>query len=188
MARAILLDTSAFLVGYEVSDFGDEHYTVPAVLEELREGRLLQFRIEAALRAGRLKALSPKCQFVVEAEAAAAELGETNALSHADKMLLALGLQLKDGSRSPIVVSDDYSVQNVADRLGLRYMSLVTRGIRRRFDWEVYCPGCRRVFVGLQPEDACTVCGTALRRRPVRKAPARGKMGSSRAESTYESA
>jgi len=186
--HAILLDTSAFIMGYEPSDVDAEHYTVPAVLEELRRDRLSQLRIEAALRTGRLKAFSPESLYVKEAEAAAAELGETDVLSHADKMLLALGLQLKEGGRDPVIVSDDYSVQNVADRLGLRYTSLATRGIRRVFDWAIYCPGCRRVFSGLQPDGACPVCGTALRRRPVRKTPARGRKGSSGPEAAHEGA
>jgi len=186
--RAILLDTSAFIMGYEVSDVGGEHYTVPAVLEELRKGTLHQLRIEAAMRAGRLKALSPEGRYVSEVEAAAAELGETGALSHADRMLLALGLQLMVEGKNPVVVSDDYSVQNVADRLGLRYTSLATPGIKRRFDWEIYCPGCRQRFSGLKPGGACPVCGTALRRRPVRKTPAKGRIGPSGAEPAYEGA
>lgn len=186
MGRAVLLDASAFIMGYEVSDVSEEHYTVPAVLEELRDGTLSRLRIEAAIRAGMLKALSPEGRYVSEVETAAAELGETDALSPADKMLLALGLQLVVEGKNPVVISEDYSVQNVADRLGLRYMSLATPGIKRRFDWEIYCPGCHKRFTGLQPGGACPVCGTTMRRRPVRKTPAEGRIDLSGAEPAYE--
>lgn len=172
MRLTVLLDTSAFIMGYEASDVDEEHYTVPAVREELRRGDLPKLRLDTARRTGRLKVLSPEDRYVAEVEAAAAELGETGVLSTTDRELLALGLQLRAEGKNPIVVSDDYSVQNVADRLGLRYRSLATPGIKRRFDWIIYCPGCRRSFSRPQPGGVCPICGTELRRKPIRKRPA----------------
>jgi len=184
--RAILLDTSAFIMGYEASDVDAEHYTVPAVREELRKGTFPRLRLDTALRIGRMRMLSPKNRYVLEVETATAELGETGALSSADRELLALGLQLKAEGKNPIVVSDDYSVQNVADLLGLNYRSLATPGIKRRFDWVVYCPGCRRTFRSPQPGGLCLICGTTLKRKPVKKRPAKGRMDTSEAEPVCE--
>lgn len=172
MENVILLDTSAFIIGYEVSDVDMEHYTVPAVRKELRSGDLSSLRLDTALQTGRLSIRSPEARYVAELEAAAAELGEAGVLSYADMELLALAIQLRAEGKNPVVVSDDYSVQNVADHLGLRYSGLATLGIRRRFDWSVYCPGCRRSFSELQPGSVCPVCGTELKRKPVRKRPA----------------
>ena len=180
MGRAILLDTTAFIIGYEASDVDVEHYTVPAVREELRKGGLPQLRLETAMRTGRLKVVSPESRYVSEAEAVAAALGEVDVLSHTDRELLALGLQLMAEGKNPVVVSDDYSIQNVADRLGLRYTSLTTHGIKRRFDWVIYCPGCRRAFSRIQPGGICPACGTALRRKPVKKRPAEGRFDPSK--------
>lgn len=172
MGKAILLDTSAFITGYEPSDVDAEHYTVPAVRKELRSGDLSSIRLETALRTGRLSIRSPEARYVADVEAAMAELGEAGIQSNADMELLALGLQLRAEGKDPVVVSEDYSVQNVADHLGLRYRSLATPGIKRRFAWSIYCPGCRRSFSRPQPGGFCPICGTELKRKPVRKMPA----------------
>jgi rRNA maturation endonuclease Nob1 len=170
LLRVLLLDTSAFIMGYEATDVEAEHYTVPLVREELREGDLAELRFDSAVRGGRLKVVTPDPEHLSEVRAVILEMGEAGGLSVTDEQLLALGVQLKFSA--PVIVSDDYSVQNVADHLGLRYSSLATLGIRRRFDWIVYCPGCRRSFSELQPGSVCPVCGTELKRKPVRKRPA----------------
>lgn len=174
MRSAVLLDASAFISGYDASDMRAEHYTVPSVRDELFGDDLIRLRLDAALESGKIKMLAPEDRYIDEVEGAVAELGESRALSRADKELLALGLQLKAEGKGPTIVSDDYSVQNAADLLGLGYRSLATRGIRRRFDWTIYCPGCRRTFNDLRVRDACPNCGTMLKRRPVDSRPARG--------------
>lgn len=169
--RILLLDTSAFLMGYEAADVETEHYTVPFVREELREGNLAELRFDSAVRMGRLKVVTPNCEYLSDVRAVSLEMGEAGVLSAADEQLIALGVQLKSKSLAPIIVSDDYSVQNVADRLGLGFRSLATPGIRRRFEWVIYCPGCYKIFSTPQPGKVCPVCGTELRRRPRRKRP-----------------
>lgn len=176
--RVVLLDTSAFIMGYEPSDVDAEQYTVPTVREELRRESLPRLRLDTALQTGRLRLLSPTPRYMAETEAAASELGETAALSPADRELLALGLQLRSGGKSPVIVSDDYAVQNVADHLGLGYRGLATPGIKQRFNWFIYCPGCHRVFPTLPPGGVCPICGSAVKRKPGRKRPARGRVGS----------
>lgn len=177
MRRIIILDASAFIVGYEASDIDEEHYTVPSVQEELRSNGFHKLRLEIAQRSGRVRVLSPDGQYLEKVEAKAAELGEAGSLSSTDKELLALGLQLRSEGNSPIIASDDYSVQNVADHLDLGYRSLATRGIKQRFDWGIYCPGCKKKFDEPQPRNICPICGTELKRRPIRKEPTRRQDG-----------
>jgi UPF0271 protein len=86
-----------------------------------------------------------------------------------DALLLSLGLQLKSEGLKPVIVTDDYSIQNVSDRLGIGFRALTTHGIKRQFEWTIYCPGCRRTFPAPQPDGVCPVCGTELKRRPGRK-------------------
>jgi UPF0271 protein len=167
--RVLLLDTSAFIMGYEATDVEAEHYTVPQVLDELREGGLARVRFESAVMSGRLRVMSPDPGCLEELRAVTAVMGEAGVLSEADEQLLALGIQLKSESSVPIVVSDDYSVQNVASKLGLGFRSLATPGIKRRFEWVVYCPGCNRTFDTARPGGMCPICGTELKRKPSRK-------------------
>ncbi|MFB0558030.1 MAG: NOB1 family endonuclease [Candidatus Bathyarchaeia archaeon] len=165
----LLLDTSAFILGYDLTDADDELYTVPSVREELREGELARLRFESAVRNGRLKLVKPDSGYLIEVEVTIEEMGEASALSETDSQILALGIQLKSDGLEPIVISDDYSVQNVANRLGLGFKSLATIGIRQQFEWVIYCPGCHRVFREPQPEGLCPICGTELKRRPGKK-------------------
>jgi UPF0271 protein len=169
LKRAVLLDTSAFIVGYEASDLTVEQYTVPPVLDELSEEGLPRIRLENAIRNGRVKVVPPEPGYVAEIEAIIAEMGEKGVLSETDAELLALGLQMKATDHEAVIVSEDYSVQNIADHLGLEFRALATPGIRRRLVWMTYCPGCRGTFGELKPGGACPICGTTLKRKPVKK-------------------
>lgn len=169
LRHVLLLDTSAFITGYEAADVNVEHYSVPAVREELREGGFSKIRFDNAVRVGNLKVVPPDSKYVTEIKKVATEMGEGEAISEVDTHLLALGLQLIADGLEPIIVSDDYSIQNIADRMGMRFKSLATSGIKRRFKWIIYCPGCRRTFETPQQGDICPICGTKLRRRPEKK-------------------
>ena len=164
-----MLDASAFILGYDTTGTDADLYTVPLVREELREGGLARLRLDSAVRNGRLKMVKPDPSHTIDVGIAVAEMGEANVLSETDSQLLALGVQLISKGLSPIIVSDDYSVQNVANSLGLKFRSLATTGIKRQFEWVTYCPGCRKTFQTGQPEGLCPVCGTKLRRKPGKK-------------------
>lgn len=165
--KAIILDASAFIQGYESSKSDMIHYTVPAVKEELRDEVTL-LRYESSVASGKLREVQPEPAYAKRLEGVAQEMGEAHKLSQADKQLLSLGLQLMAEGDEPIIVSDDYSVQNMADRLGIGYRGLATRGIKRRLRWSIYCPGCRRTY-DLMPEGGvCLVCGTELKRKPIK--------------------
>lgn len=168
MVRVLLLDASAFILGYDASEGDLEHYTVPSVRDEVRDD-LQRIRLENAIKDGRIRLISPSSESTAQVKSVISELGESNALSETDKELLALGLQLKEEGHQPTVVSDDYSVQNVATRLGLSFKGLGTPGIKRVFEWIIYCPGCRKQFQEYQPDGVCPICGTALKRRPGKK-------------------
>lgn len=97
------------------------------------------------------------------------------ALSRADASVLALALDLHKEGKTPIIVSDDYAVQNVAEGAGISYQSLATLGIRQKFDWTFYCPACFRRYPGAGDLEVCPVCGTKLKRKPLRKESAKGR-------------
>jgi len=165
--KAIILDASAFIQGYDSSEGDVIQCTVPAVREELRD-EITLLRYESSVASGKLREVEPEPAYADRIEGVAEEMGEAHKLSGADKQLLSLALQLLAEGDAPFIVSDDYSVQNMADRLGIGYMGLATRGIKRRLRWSIYCPGCRRTY-GIMPEGGvCPVCGTALKRRPAR--------------------
>jgi UPF0271 protein len=151
--KVLVLDTSAFIMGFNPTRPG-EVYTVPAVEDELLRGTMTQLRFHVNKEKGKviLKFPSPRTK-----------AGEKGHVSQADREVVALALDLKRDGQDPVIVSDDYAVQNMAEHLHLSYGSLANFGIAHKFDWIMYCPACHRRSTG--PEKTCRVCGTDLKRK-----------------------
>lgn len=109
-------------------------------------------------------------------ERASTELGDHLNLSKTDREVLALSIELKQEGSSPILVSDDYAVQNVAEYLGVTYISLLNFGIRYRFKWILSCPACKRKYHVEPRLTVCKICGTKLKRRVQKKEPAKNRI------------
>jgi UPF0271 protein len=166
--KVVVLDTSALIAGFDPFLLEGEEYTVPMVKEEIPESSMPQVRFETAVANGKLKVKVPSEEFVDKARASATLVGDKFFLSQTDLQLLALSLQLKAEGCLPMIVTDDYSIQNVADQLGLEFASLATFGIRLRLTWIRYCPACRRTYSSDSKAKTCLVCGTKLKRKPLR--------------------
>ncbi len=106
-----------------------------------------------------------------EVKEASRRLGDVRYLSEADSQVLALALELKRTGLLPLIVTDDYSIQNVANQIGVGFTSLMTYGIRFRFNWILYCPACHRKYRSDYRFKSCEVCGTNLKRKPLRRTP-----------------
>jgi len=144
-------------------------YTVPMVEEELASNSVAMARFHAALEHGRMKAREPDRKFLDEVKAASKKVGDVLFLSEVDMKVLALALELKGEGYSPVIVTDDYSIQNVANQIGIRFVSLTTFGIRYRMRWVLYCPACYRRFPSDYRNKLCDVCGTEIKRKPLHK-------------------
>ena len=146
-----------------------DSYSVPEVAEELRDQTGPSFRLTLSTSSGKLKIQTPAPSSLKEIGDKARTLGDKVALSKADASVLALALDLLREGKNPILVSDDYAVQNVAEEIGIAYQPLATLGIRQKFDWTFYCPACFRRYPGAGDLEVCQVCGTKLKRKPLRK-------------------
>ena len=175
MRSAIILDTSAFIMGYEANG-SEEYFTTPKVYNELKKDTFPEIRLANSISTGKIRRLTPEIKFQNRIDSETRKLRETDALSNTDKEVLALGLQLQEADYSVVIVSDDYGIQNVAESLGIKYRGLSTKGIRRKISWEIYCPGCRKRFENHQEDNICPICGTPLKRRPRNKKKARRKI------------
>lgn len=150
-----------------------ETYSVPEVRDELREQTGPSYRLAISSSSGKLKIQSPTTSSLEEVTEGARALGDKVALSKADKSVLALALDLRREGKMPIIVSDDYAVQNVAEGIGVSYQPLATLGIREKYNWTYYCPACfRRYAADVQ---VCGVCGTRLKRKPIQKQAAKSR-------------
>jgi len=135
---------------------------------------LSRLRFEAASERGRLKLLRPEPKFLRDAKMASREVGDVIFLSDADLEILALALQLKSQGYEPSIVTDDYSIQNVADKVNVNFAPLITFGIKFQLKWLRYCPACRKKYPPDYKFEVCEVCGTRLKRKPMGKTRIRG--------------
>jgi len=164
----MVLDTSAFVAGYDPFSVSEEQFTTPKVEEELHRDNLTSMRFALAVENGRVKVTAPAQEFLEKARASASSVGDSHFLSATDTEILALALELKAGGCNPQIVTDDYSIQNVATQMGLGFVSLTTFGIRRVLKWIRYCPACRKQYPAEYKSNTCRVCGTQLKRKPQR--------------------
>ena len=165
----MVLDTSAFIAGFDPLSIVDDVYSVGAVEVELASGSLPWVRFKTAVENGKLKLKAPRAEFLDRVKESSRDVGDMFFLSDVDLQVLALALELKSAGNEPFIVTDDYSIQNVANQLGLEFAPLMTFGIRFRLHWIRYCPACRRKYPPDYKHKKCEVCGTELKRKPLRK-------------------
>ena len=148
--KGLVLDTSALYYG---KDLPPEWELVisPGVVRELeREG--MKDRLELLL-ATRVKVLSPSKKSLARVLSESEKTGDSRRLSSTDKEILALALDL-----GYELVTDDYSIQNTAEAMGVPYRGLEQKGIRRVIQWGSRCIGCGKRFDSDVEE--CDVCGS----------------------------
>ncbi len=166
--KIIVLDTSAFLAGYDPFSSSVEQVTVPRVEEEIKRNSIIITRFRTAIESGKVKVKAPDQEFLDRAKVSASKLGDSYLLSKADMELLALALELKAEGYVPQIVTDDYSIQNVATQMRVEFLALATFGIKRLLEWIRYCPACHKEYPANCSSKECLVCGTQLKRKPRR--------------------
>jgi endoribonuclease Nob1 len=166
----MVLDTSAFLAGFDPFSVSEDQVTVPTVEDEIKAKTMSWVRFKAAVENGKVKIKAPSEEYWNKVKASAKEVGDAFFLSETDLQLLALASELKAEGYAPKIVTDDYSIQNVATQLGIEFVSLATFGIKRLLEWIRYCPACHRKYPADYKETTCEICGTELKRKPRRTA------------------
>ncbi|RDI72181.1 NOB1 family endonuclease [Halopelagius longus] len=147
-----ILDSSAFINEYHTTE---QTASIPMVNEEL-EGEA-SFRFDAMEGSG-MHIHIPASGTVEKVRRAAGETGDRETLSDTDVRLLAAAFEL-DG----VLVTDDYAMQNVADKLNVQVEVIAQDGISEQRDWKYQCQGCGREFD--DNKDRCPVCGMDLARK-----------------------
>ncbi|MEJ5326709.1 MAG: ribonuclease VapC [Candidatus Bathyarchaeia archaeon] len=162
----MIIDTSAFLAGFDPFSISEDQATVPKVREEIRSKSMEGVRFETAVENRKLKVKVPSKEYLNKVKTSANKVGDSFFLSETDMQILALALEFKAAGYIPQIVTDDYSIQNVATKMGIEFAPLATFGIRRLLEWVRYCPACRREYMADYSSTKCTVCGTLLKRKP----------------------
>jgi len=151
VVKEFILDTSAFIRGVKLKG---RIITIPEVVGELKDHTsLMNFELSGC------RVEEAREEYISEVRRYVKELGEFE-LSETDVKLLAKALELKG-----ILVTDDYSVQNVASYIGIETSPIIRGKIREVIKWERRCSGCgRRV-----DSEICPFCGSEVRKKRLRE-------------------
>ena len=155
-----ILDASAFYAGVPFRSH-DQYYTTTSIYDEIRHIKKDHDALGVLLETGRLKVMEPDRGSVQKSMDAAKRTGDLQRLSRQDMSVIALGLYMKGQ-----IITDDYSIANVAESLGMTVYPVMTRGIRNVGRWIHYCPGCN---VNQKSGSKCSVCGAILKRKFVKE-------------------
>jgi UPF0271 protein len=151
-----VLDTSALFAMQDLPP-GEVHAT-PGVIAELKKYEDPRLRFWEDL----LKVSAPSAGSLREVKEAAKGTGDDARLSPTDLEVLALAKDL-----GAVLLTDDYSIQNLARVMGVKFRAVGTKGIKEVIKWTYRCTGCRREWDQNYPD--CPVCGSPLRSRRSRK-------------------
>lgn len=167
--NTVVLDTSAFIAGYDPFSSKRRNITVPKVKDEIKRNSILLLRFEMAIENGKIQLKNPLEKHKTKVKNIANKMGDLHLLSETDLDVLAIALELQTDGFKPKIVTDDYSIQNVASQMKIEFISLTTGGIHKIFKWIRYCPGCYKEFLSNYKVSSCSICGTKLKRKPKRK-------------------
>jgi UPF0271 protein len=155
--KIFILDTSAILSGKPINLNDVKMITVPGISKELKSGgrdyRAFQFLTERGL-----SIRSPTKESTDKISSIISKTGDINRLSKTDIQILALAYDLsKNDEKEPIILTDDYSIQNVANFLNIKFETISQSGITKRFKWVCRCRGCGKKFK--ENINICPICG-----------------------------
>jgi UPF0271 protein len=171
MSEKFILDATALISGLDPNIINRTLWTVAEVIDEVKDSRN-KLRIEMAIENKTINIGRPSATTIEKIQQAAKKSGDIVVLSDTDLKILALALELKNQGHIIIILTDDYSVQNVASLLNIESKAYTTAGIRYEIKWELYCPSC---FHSIEMRNTkrkqifCEICGTRMKRRPADK-------------------
>jgi len=160
-SKVFIIDTSAVLSGKTIDLENAEMVTVLGVSKELKPGGR-DFQVFQFLKEKGLKINSPSKESIDRVNFVSLETGDKDRLSDPDKEVLALALDInKNDDKEAIVLTDDYSIQNLAHVLNIKYESISQSGITKKFKWTYQCSGCGKKFK--ENIKTCPICGADIK-------------------------
>jgi endoribonuclease Nob1 len=151
-----VLDATSFYAGIPFSS-QEQSFTTPLVFEEIKHIKKSHDAVQILIDLDRLRIIEPEQEntnFVLEK---AKNTGDLSELSKEDVSVLALCVQLKGE-----LVTDDYTVSNVAKHLNLKVIPIMTKGISKILDSAYICPACNKIYEKISN---CPICGSKLKKK-----------------------
>ncbi len=162
-----IIDTSAILSGKPIQIPDAELITTPGVSDELTPGGRDYQAFELLKETG-LAIHAPSKESLLHVKKTAQKTGDDRRLSTADIEIVAVALDInKQPDQEAVILTDDYSIQNIASTLHIKFEGFSQKGITKKFKWVSRCPGCGKHFK--ETTTICPICGTSTRCSPQKK-------------------
>lgn len=164
--KVYVLDASAIIGGFSSKKY--QSFITASVISEIKDlkSKLL---LESAIDDSSIKIMEPESIDIKNVSKVVRESGDILRLSNVDMNLIALAFKLKRESSKPMVVTDDYSMQNVLKIVGIPYRSVLTEGIKEIYGWIKVCKGCKKKYPSEYLFDECEICGTRIIKKRLKK-------------------
>jgi len=161
--KIFIVDTTVFIAGYILNNLkGTDVITVPEVVNELSDDKKLF--LERALN-DNLRIEPSKIDTIEYVKDVARNTGDINKLSDTDISLIAKAIEYSK-KKDVVILSDDYAIQNVCSKIGIKSEGIIQRGIKEEIIWKKKCTGCKRIY---DMGDICPICGSDLKIKVVKK-------------------
>jgi UPF0271 protein len=155
-----VLDATSFYAGVPFSS-QEQSFTTPLVFEEIKHIKKNHGAVQTLIDLGRLNIIAPEKKFTSMILEKANQTGDLPSLSKEDVSVLALCIQI-DGE----LITDDYTVSNVAKHLDLKVIPIMTKGISKILDSAYFCPACDKISKKMSN---CPICGSKLKRKSIER-------------------
>ncbi len=163
--KVYVLDASAIIGGFYSRKFAN-FTTSEAILEikDLKSSLLL----ESAIEDGYIKVEEPEDEDIKKTEKIIESSGDVLRLSDVDQKLIALALKLEREGYYPIMMTDDYSMQNTLKTINMEYKSILTEGIKEVYNWVKKCKGCKKIYPSDYGFEDCEICGSPVFKKRIK--------------------
>lgn len=158
--KTFILDTSAILSGKTINFKNAKIITTPGVSDEISPGGK-SYRSFQLLKEQGLEIRYPTEESVKKIDSVSNQTGDANRLSKVDKEVLSLALDIKKKEEEAVILTDDYSIQNMATFLEIDFENVSQEGIKKKYRWHYQCTGCRKKFE--ENIKVCPICGSATK-------------------------
>ncbi|MGC8566226.1 MAG: hypothetical protein ACP5I6_02540 [Caldisphaera sp.] len=126
--KCLVLDSGAIFTGFIVGN-PNIGYLTPSVINEVKDEKS-KFDLETAISAQKVIVMEPEKKYIELVSKFAKKIKVLNKLSKTDIEVLALSYQLREKFSDVLLVTDDYAMQKIAIKLGIKIVVIKYPGIK----------------------------------------------------------
>lgn len=161
--EVLILDSSAIINGYNPASSNKKHLISEEAIKEVKDNKSKRI-LETAISIRKVKTVKASEKSIQKVRKNAEKTGDLKYLSSADIETIAIALDVKKKDLHPIIITDDFTIQNVLSHMKIAYKPVITSGIKSKVEWIIYCPACGATYTS-KDASTCEICGSKLKRK-----------------------